>query len=159
MSHDSSAARIFRLDDARRVERGGGIYSVPLAEPSCGARTFLTGMTVFPPGQGIPLHSHNTDECIVILEGSAVCEVEGTRHTLEPFDAAFVPAGLAHRFVNTGDGRLRILWVYGSIDTTRTIVATGETAPHLPPDESRTQRGPSAQAPEIATRTARGASA
>ena len=47
------------------------------------------------------------------------------------YDATYIPAGVRHRFVNTGDTEMRILWVYGGIEVTRTVVATGETFAHL----------------------------
>jgi HTH-type transcriptional repressor of puuD len=53
------------------------------------------------------------------------------RFDLEAGDATWVPAGVPHRFANRGQGRLRIYWVYGGREVTRTIVATGETFEHL----------------------------
>jgi HTH-type transcriptional regulator, repressor for puuD len=53
------------------------------------------------------------------------------RFELEAGDAIWVPAGVPHRFANRGQGRLRIFWVYGGREVTRTIVATGETFEHL----------------------------
>jgi LDH2 family malate/lactate/ureidoglycolate dehydrogenase len=39
--------------------------------------------------------------------------------------------GIPHRFFNRGQDVLRIYWVYGGRDVTRTITATGETFEHL----------------------------
>jgi HTH-type transcriptional regulator, repressor for puuD len=50
---------------------------------------------------------------------------------LEAGDATWVPAGVPHRFANRGQGPMRIYWVYGGREVTRTIVATGETVEHL----------------------------
>ena len=36
----------------------------------------------------------------MLLEGSAVLEIDGERHALKPQDTTFIPAGLPHRFVN-----------------------------------------------------------
>jgi hypothetical protein len=36
-----------------------------------------------------------------------------------------------HRFANRGKGPMRIYWVYGGREVTRTICATGETFEHL----------------------------
>jgi quercetin dioxygenase-like cupin family protein len=113
---------IFRSDDIDKVERGGGVYSLPMVSREVGAQNLMSGMTVFPEGGGIALHTHNTEETVVILEGEATCEVEGQHHHLAQFDAAYIPAGLRHRFSNAGPGVLRILWVYGSIDMVRTYV-------------------------------------
>lgn len=38
---------------------------------------------------------------------------------------------MPHRFINTGDSEMRILWVYGGTEVTRTVAATGETFKHL----------------------------
>jgi HTH-type transcriptional regulator, repressor for puuD len=117
-----AGSRIFRSSEIARVDRGGGVYSLPMVSGDIGAHNLMTGMTVFPPGGGIALHTHNTEESVVILEGNAVCEIDGTLHPVETFDAVYIPAGIPHRFSNGGDGVLRILWIYGSIDMVRTYV-------------------------------------
>lgn len=124
-------ARIFHLGEITPIDRGKGVRSIPLVGSGTGAKTLLTGMSVFPPGTEIPFHTHNTEECIVLLEGHAVCEVNGTRHQLIPFDTTFVTEGTPHRFINVGDSEMRILWVYARVDTTRTFIATGETVGHM----------------------------
>src|SRR3979409_125216 len=113
---------IFRAGEIATVDRGRGIYSIPMVSGDVGAQNLMTGMTVFPPGGGIALHTHNTEESVVILEGEALCEIEDERHHLNTFDAAYIPAGLRHRFSNAGTGVLRILWIYGSIDMVRMYV-------------------------------------
>jgi quercetin dioxygenase-like cupin family protein len=115
-------ASIFRSAEIATVDRGGGVYSIPMVSGDVGAQNLMTGMTVFPTGGGIALHTHNTEESVVILEGEALCEIEDERHRLSTFDAAYIPAGLRHRFSNAGTGVLRILWIYGSIDMVRTYV-------------------------------------
>jgi quercetin dioxygenase-like cupin family protein len=119
-------ASIFRSAEIAPVDRGGRIYSIPMVSRDVGAQNLMTGMTVFPPGGGIALHTHNTEESVVILEGEALCEIEDERHHLDTFDAAYIPEGLRHRFSNAGTGGLRILWIYGSIDMVRTYVDANE---------------------------------
>jgi putative monooxygenase len=119
-------ASIFRGGEIATVDRGGGVYSIPMVSRDVGAQNLMTGMTVFPPGGGIALHTHNTEESVVILEGAALCEIEQERHHLETFDAAYIPAGLRHRFSNAGTGVLRILWIYGSIDMVRSYVEAND---------------------------------
>jgi putative monooxygenase len=62
-----------------------------------------------------------------VLEGEALVEIAGTSHRMGVHDTTWVPAGVPHRFVNAGPGRLRIFWTYASVDATRTLVATGDT--------------------------------
>jgi mannose-6-phosphate isomerase-like protein (cupin superfamily) len=46
-------------------------------------------------------------------------------------DVTWAPAGVPHRFANRGQGPMRIYWVYGGRDVTRTNCATGVTVEHL----------------------------
>jgi quercetin dioxygenase-like cupin family protein len=124
-------AHILRIDSLPVVERGNGIRTTPLVTKETGAKHITTGLTRFPAGAKVPLHSHNCDEQVTILEGEAEAEIDGRRHRLIPFDTTLVPADKPHRFINTGDSHLTILWIYTSAEVTRTFTETGETVAHL----------------------------
>ena len=83
------------------------------------------------PGTGIALHTHNTVEQVVVLSGTGMVELNGESKPVEPFDATHIPEGEVHRFYNTGDETLRILWVYGATHVMRTWVETGEVVEQL----------------------------
>ncbi len=110
-------------------ERGGGARTTPLVSASLGAGSFITGITELDAGAAIPFHSHNCEESVVLLEGEAVLEVGGVEHRLVPFDATLIRGGLIHRFRNPGPKPMKILWIYGSAQATRTLQETGETRP------------------------------
>jgi quercetin dioxygenase-like cupin family protein len=118
---------ILHPSDIPVVDRGGGARTTPLVCCEIGARGLLNGITEFDPGAGIPLHYHNCEETVIILEGQATFEVDGREYELKALDTTWVPAGMHHRFRNQSGGRMRIFWTYSSIDATRTVVATGQT--------------------------------
>ena len=124
-------AHILRIDSLPVVDRGDGIRTTPLVTKELGSKHLTTGITRFPVGAKVPMHSHNCDEQVTILEGEAEAEVDGQRHRLHPFDTTLVPADKPHRFVNVGTSHLTIMWIYTSGEVTRTFTETGETVAHL----------------------------
>ncbi|WP_229722819.1 cupin domain-containing protein [Xylophilus rhododendri] len=65
---------------------------------------------------------------MMLLEGHAVFDIGDEHHDLQPRDTTFIPSGVPHRFRNASDvDGMKILWIYGRVDATRTLVETGET--------------------------------
>ena len=126
MSGDHGA-RLIRFDQEEPVARGDGIESVRLTPTPLLGQGFTMGITSFPPGAGIRLHSHNTIEQVTVVEGEGIAVIDGVEVPARPFDTTQIPPGEFHRFVNTGSTVMRILWVYGSTEVTRTFADTGET--------------------------------
>lgn len=125
-------ALVLRSIEIEPFERGNGVRTHPFVGKWNSIDTRLTsGVTEFPPGRGVQLHTHNVEETVLVLEGEATAHIGDDSYDLVSGDTTWVPAGLAHRFVNRGTGQLRIFWVYGGRDVTRTICATGETFEHL----------------------------
>jgi mannose-6-phosphate isomerase-like protein (cupin superfamily) len=123
---------VIRAGQVARFDRGAGVVTLPyVGRWNAEGNRVTTGITVFAPGTAIPLHSHNVEESVLVLEGEAAAVVGQDSFELEAGDATWVPAGVRHRFANRGQGPMRIYWVYGGREVTRTIVATGETVEHL----------------------------
>jgi quercetin dioxygenase-like cupin family protein len=120
-------AELIKYSRQDRVARGDGIETVQFSNPPLDGQTFTMGTTSFPPGAALREHSHNTIEQVTLLEGNGIVEINGVTHRLAQYDTTRVPAGEPHRFENDGDTTMRILWVYGNTDVTRTFTDTGET--------------------------------
>jgi mannose-6-phosphate isomerase-like protein (cupin superfamily) len=119
-------------DNVQPISRGGGITTIPLVTPKLDADVqIVTGISTYPKGMGAPLHRHNCDEQVTILEGIGEVEIDGLRTPLKQYDTTYVPAGTEHAFYNRGEAPLRILWIYPGNKVTRTFSATGETVEHL----------------------------
>ncbi|HXV72845.1 MAG TPA: cupin domain-containing protein [Acidimicrobiia bacterium] len=127
MTLPNEVARLIEYAKQDVVARGDGIESVRLTPQPLAGQGFSMGITSFPPGASIRLHSHNTIEQVTVVEGAGVAVIQGEELPARPYDTTQIPAGAFHRFVNTGDTWMRILWVYGSTHVTRTFADTGET--------------------------------
>ena len=118
---------ILRPKKLKPNDRGGGISSIPLVTRKIGSTSFINGITDITPGAAVELHTHNCDESVVVLSGQAIAEIAGVRDSLETHDTSWIPAGVAHRFINASDTTpLRIFWTYASVNATRTLLATGQ---------------------------------
>ena len=118
---------VLRLDELAARDRGAGARTVPLVTSARGATSFLNGITDFDPGAAIGHHVHNVAESVIVIQGAAVVDIDGVRTPLRLFDTTFVPANIPHHFENASDTEgMKIFWTYGSLESTRTLVATGE---------------------------------
>ncbi len=123
--------KYMRFGEQTPISRGNGAVSYPLVGGKDGTDAFTAGISQFPPGLEVPLHSHNVEEMVTVLEGSGECEIDGVVRPVQLFDTTLIPGGVVHCFRNTGDAPMKIMWVYASVGVTRTFASTGETVEHL----------------------------
>ena len=125
-------SKVLRPEEIERFDRGSGVVTLPfVGKWNTAGNRVTTGMTVFAPGTGIPLHSHNVEETVLVFAGEATAVIGEDEFDLVAGQATWVPAGVPHSFGNRGVDPMTIYWVYGGRDVTRTITATGETFEHL----------------------------
>src|SRR3712207_2237374 len=67
-----------------------------------------------PPGGGAVLHTHPYEEIFVTLEGEATFTVGDTTIEASAGQIVVAPAGVPHKFVNSGSGPLRQVDIHPS---------------------------------------------
>jgi len=79
-----------------------------------GATSTSLHLTDLAPGQGPPLHRHPYEEVFVVHEGQASYTVGDTTLEVRAGQIVLVPAGMPHKFINSGEGPLRQTSVHPS---------------------------------------------
>ena len=68
------------------------------------------------PGDRIPLHRHDVDEAVIVVEGQGQYHLGGQAHAVSAGDVVFIPAGVVHGTVNDGD---EVLFLHAFFPTSR----------------------------------------
>src|SRR5437763_9749348 len=94
----------------------GGVVSLDAAAVTPG----MTKVGVYvilvdlPPGEGPKLHAHPYEEVFLIQEGCATYTIGSTTLEARAGQIAIVPAGIPHKFINSGSSRLRQVDIHHS---------------------------------------------
>jgi len=67
-----------------------------------------------PPGGGSKLHRHPYEEVFIVQEGTATFTAGAETVELKGGQVVVVPAGVAHKFVNSGEERPRQVDIHAS---------------------------------------------
>jgi len=68
-----------------------------------GAKHFAMRLFEVQPGGHTPLHQHNWEHEVFVLEGHGEARDKTDKKPFQPGDVFFIPAMEWHQFVNTGD--------------------------------------------------------
>lgn len=80
-----------------------------LVSKNDGAPNFAMRMFEVGPGGKTPYHTHSWEHEVYILEGEGRLELEEGPKEFSKGHFIFVPEGIKHSFINSGDGTLRFL--------------------------------------------------
>ncbi len=73
----------------------------------------VAGLTIFEPGESSSLHNHpESEEINYIVRGSGKVLSDGEDEEFGPNSFMFIPKGVFHRHVNTGDEPLWLTFTY-----------------------------------------------
>ncbi len=130
-----SGERFLPFETLAEIDRGNGAKTYPLVVHGDGSDAFTTGISRFEPGVAVPMHSHNVEEQVTVLEGTGECEIGGVVRPVKTWDTTVIPGTVPHCFRNTGKVMMSILWIYAKTSVTRTFTDTGVTVQHLSKDD------------------------
>ena len=115
--------RVTRFATAPRFEAGPGTSFIDYFNQDLMPGSQMSGgYGLFQPGGRLPAHFHDFDESICIIEGAAVCNVEGRRHEQTGCNTALQPRGRVHYFVNESKHPMAMIWVYAGPTPERVVV-------------------------------------
>lgn len=78
-----------------------------------GSEFMVAGLTIFEPGESSSLHNHpGSEEINYIVRGSGKVLSDGEEEEFGPNSFMFIPKGVFHRHVNTGDEPLWLTFTY-----------------------------------------------
>jgi mannose-6-phosphate isomerase-like protein (cupin superfamily) len=90
-----------------------GYVTVNLTPANMPYDTFSSGIQVMPPGGEVREHGHKQNhELVFIYEGTGYVEIDGERSELRPESTVLFARNCVHRIVNTGDGDMKMFWVF-----------------------------------------------
>jgi mannose-6-phosphate isomerase-like protein (cupin superfamily) len=109
---------VVRLDEISGMRFPAGRHTRVLAgEGGLNAESFCQGYVVIPPGAGVPEHSHPQEEVYLILSGAGEMTVDGETRPVDGVCAIYVPSGLPHKLVNSGEEEMVMVFTYAPAGT------------------------------------------
>jgi quercetin dioxygenase-like cupin family protein len=91
------------------MEDAEGARMRMLIGPDDGAPNFAMRMFTVDPGGHTPLHRHNFEHEVYVLEGEGVLQAAEREHRFRAGDVIYVAPNELHQFRNTGGQPLRFL--------------------------------------------------
>ncbi len=130
---------IIRTSDRNRNEAiSAGLESYGIVDAAHGSDALRVGELTIAPMTRVPRHAHtNTEEAMVLLEGTLEAQLGSQRMTLEAGDLVLAPAGSVHGFLNRSDEPARLLYVFPRHDPDR----VWSTPPDAPPSGFPSEQG------------------
>ena len=87
-----------------------------------GAASLTVGELLMHPGSALRLHTHPTDEAIVLLEGSVQMVVGDETRTVTAGHILLAPPGTPHRLLNDTGGDARMFTIFPTDNPTTEYV-------------------------------------
>ena len=113
---------ILNENDSPQVELSPGFERRELVSGELGAESLTVAHATLRPDGGAPLHTHPTEEAMVILEGEAVAWLGDDEVVVRRGQTVLAPAGVKHGFVNRSGKPVRIMAIFPTGKVERVLV-------------------------------------
>ncbi len=131
---------IIRKSDRSKREdaTSPGLESFGIVDADHGSDSLRVGEVTIAGMSRVPRHTHtNTEEAMVLLEGTLEALVGRERVTIGPGDLVLAPAGTVHGFLNRSETPARLLFVFPIHEPDRVL----STPPDAPPSGFPSEQG------------------
>jgi len=115
-------AKFVPFDSVEHQKKRPGVLLTSLVDENAGATKIASGVAEFEVGSSAPMHYHNAEESVIVIEGEGLIMINGEEHIVKPNDAAFISPGAHHSIANHGSQPFKICWTYASIYWSTTSV-------------------------------------
>ena len=105
----SPTGQVFKLEQLDSFYDVPGEYDWVMEDGEYGFESLSLIITETHPGGGPPLHTHETEESHVLLEGKVTYVSGDSTFSAEGPYVLRVPAGVPHTFINQGDSPFNII--------------------------------------------------
>ena len=115
---------IRKQDNNTRQGSSPGLEVRDIVGAEQGTHALKIGEVTIAPNTRLPRHIHtNTEEAMVVLEGTLDVVVGRERMTIGPGHTVLAPAGTTHGFVNRYDEPARILFIFPTHEPDRVLAS------------------------------------
>ena len=115
-------AKLVRFDSVGHQTKRPGVILTSLVDGNTGSTQISSGVAEFAVGARAPMHYHDAEESVIVIEGEGLMVINGEEHVVIPNDAALIAEGTHHSIANHGDRPFKISWTYASINWSTTPV-------------------------------------
>jgi quercetin dioxygenase-like cupin family protein len=92
--------------DVESVEIEPDVFVRIMVDRSKGSQGIALVRGLMRPGGHLPPHTHDVEEALTVLQGTALSRIGEDTFNLKAGDAVLLPANVTHELTNTGDGDL-----------------------------------------------------
>lgn len=111
-----------KQDLSTREGAAPGLEVYDLVDATQGSHSLKIGELTMAPNARVPRHIHpNTEEAMIILEGTLEVVLGDQRITAGPGDTVLAPAGTVHGFLNRSQEPARLLFVFPTHQVERVL--------------------------------------